>query len=102
MTPWIPSWMSPTRSWSHEELQTFTVKATPSFNAGDEVIMSMVENVSRTMLSRYSHVQMEGKRGGLPIGAGSAIGNVTTLLAGGPFREAHHPACAPENLKVSA
>ena len=40
----------------------FTMKATVSFDAGDEVIMSMAENVSRAMLSRYSHVRMEAKR----------------------------------------
>src|ERR1019366_5836280 len=30
--------------------------------AGDEVIMSIARHVSRAMLSRYSHVQMEAKR----------------------------------------
>ena len=30
--------------------------------AGDEVIMSIAEHVSRAMLSRYSHVRMEAKR----------------------------------------
>jgi len=30
--------------------------------AGDEVIMSIAGHVSRTMLSRYSHVRMEAKR----------------------------------------
>ena len=29
---------------------------------GDEVIMSIAGNVSRAMLSRYSHVRMEAKR----------------------------------------
>ena len=31
-------------------------------NAGDEVIMSIADHVSRAMLSRYSHVRMEAKR----------------------------------------
>lgn len=30
--------------------------------AGDEVIMSIADHVSRAMLSRYSHVRMEAKR----------------------------------------
>src|ERR1022692_1027312 len=30
--------------------------------AGDEVIMSIAGHVSRSMLSRYSHVRMEAKR----------------------------------------
>jgi integrase len=30
--------------------------------SGDEVIMSIAGHVSRAMLSRYSHVQMEAKR----------------------------------------
>jgi hypothetical protein len=40
------------------------MKATVSFNAGDEdeVIMSIAGYVSRAMLSRYSHVRMEAKR----------------------------------------
>jgi hypothetical protein len=33
-----------------------------SRNAGDEVIMSIADHVSRAMLSRYSHVRMEAKR----------------------------------------
>jgi hypothetical protein len=33
--------------------------------AGDEVIMSIAGHVSRAMLSRYSHVRMEAKRGAL-------------------------------------
>jgi hypothetical protein len=33
-----------------------------SFDAGDEVIMSIAGHVSRAMLSRYSHVRMEAKR----------------------------------------
>src|ERR1019366_7590129 len=41
---------------------TFTMKATVSFDAGDEVIMSIAGHVSRAMLSRYSHVRMEEKR----------------------------------------
>ena len=41
---------------------TFTMKATPNFDAGDEVIMSIAGHVSRAMLSRYSHVRMEAKR----------------------------------------
>ena len=41
---------------------TFTMKAVVSFDAGDEVIMSIAGHVSRAMLSRYSHVRMEAKR----------------------------------------
>ena len=41
---------------------TFTMKAPVSFDAGDEVIMSIAGHVSRAMLSRYSHVRMEAKR----------------------------------------
>jgi hypothetical protein len=41
---------------------TFTMKATVSSDAGDEVIMSIAGHVSRAMLSRYSHVRMEAKR----------------------------------------
>jgi hypothetical protein len=41
---------------------TFTMKVTPSFDAGDEVIMSIAGHVSRAMLSCYSHVRMEAKR----------------------------------------
>ena len=40
----------------------FTIKAAVSFDAGDEVIMSIAGHVSRAMLSRYSHVRMEAKR----------------------------------------
>src|ERR1017187_2580029 len=61
MTPWIP------RGWPNEELgpvksYTFTMKATVSFDAGDEVIMSIAGHVSRAMLSRYYPVRMEAKR----------------------------------------
>ena len=35
---------------------TFMMKATLSFDAGDEVIMGIAGRVSRAMLSRYSHV----------------------------------------------
>jgi hypothetical protein len=38
--------------------------------AGDEVIMSIAGHVSRAMLSRYSHVRMEAKRGALDEIAG--------------------------------
>ena len=41
---------------------TFTMKATVIFDAGDEVIMSTAGHVSLAMLSRYSHVRMEAKR----------------------------------------
>jgi hypothetical protein len=41
---------------------TFVMKGTVSFDAGDEVIMSIAGHVSRAMLSRYSHVRMEAKR----------------------------------------
>ena len=40
---------------------TFMMKATLSFDAGDEVIMGIAGRVSRAMLSRYSHVRMETK-----------------------------------------
>jgi hypothetical protein len=61
MTPWIP------RGWPNEEFgpvksYTFTMRTAVSFDAGDEVIMSIAGHVSRTMLSRYSHVRMEAKR----------------------------------------
>ena|ERR1035441_4702501 len=38
------------------------MKATVSFDAGNEVIMSIAGHVSRAMLSRYSHVRMEAKQ----------------------------------------
>ena len=41
---------------------TFSMKATVSFDAGDEVIMSIAGHASRARLSRYSHVRMEAKR----------------------------------------
>ena len=37
------------------------MKAAVSFDAGDEVIMSVAGHVSRAMLSRYSQVRMEAK-----------------------------------------
>ena len=41
---------------------TFTMRTAVSFDAGDEVIMSIAGHVSRAMLSLYSHVRMEAKR----------------------------------------
>lgn len=38
--------------------------------AGDEVIMSIAGNISRALLSRYSHVRMEAKRRALDEIAG--------------------------------
>ena len=35
------------------KIYTFTIKATVSFDAGDEVIMSITGHISRAMLSRY-------------------------------------------------
>ena len=44
--------------------------------AGDEVIMSIAGHVSRAMLSRYSHVRVEGKRRALDgIGARQRAGD---------------------------
>ena len=36
--------------------------AAPESGTSDEVIMSIAGHVSRSMLSRYSHVRMEAKR----------------------------------------
>ena len=46
---------------SHANRHTLVTELSES-GAGDEVIMSIVGNVSRAMLSRYSHVRMEAKR----------------------------------------
>jgi hypothetical protein len=55
------------RGWPNEELgpvksYTFTMRTAVSFDAGDEVIMSIAGHVSRAMRSCYSHVRMEAKR----------------------------------------
>jgi len=45
----------------HDNRHTLVTELAES-GAGDEVIMSIAGHVSRTMLSRYSHVRMEAKR----------------------------------------
>ena len=52
----------PQRGAGSAKSYTFTMKVAVSFDAGDEVIMSIAGHVSRQMLSRYSHVRMEPKR----------------------------------------
>ena len=44
---------------------TFSMKATVSFDAGDEVIMSVAGHISRAMLSRYARKKYTD----VPIGA---------------------------------
>jgi hypothetical protein len=44
------------------ELPTIRAGMPHISGAGDEVIMSIAGQVSRAMLSRYSHVRMEAKR----------------------------------------
>ena len=44
----------------HDNRHTLVTELAES-GAGDEVIMSIAGHVSRTMLSRYSHVRMEAK-----------------------------------------
>ena len=45
----------------HDNRHTLVTELSES-GAGDEVILSIAGHVSRTMLSRYSHVRMEAKR----------------------------------------
>ena len=45
----------------HDNRYTLVTELAES-GAGDEVIMSIAGHVSRTMISRYSHVRMEAKR----------------------------------------
>ena len=45
----------------HDNRHTLVTELAES-GAGDEVIMSIAGQVSRAMLSRYSHVRMEAKR----------------------------------------
>ena len=45
----------------HDNRHTLVTELAES-RAGDEVIMSIAGHVSRSMLSRYSHVRMEAKR----------------------------------------
>jgi integrase len=48
----------------HDNRHTLVTELAES-GAGDEVIMSIAGHVSRSMLSRYSHVRMEAKRSAL-------------------------------------
>jgi hypothetical protein len=58
---WRESWLG-IRTEQLERDAVFRLAWRLSFDAGEEVIMSIAGHVSRAMLSRYSHVRMEAKR----------------------------------------
>jgi hypothetical protein len=68
------------KGWRHDNRHALIKKLAES-GAGDEVIMSIVGQVSRAMLSLYSQIRMEAKRRALDEIAVASKRNCADLAA---------------------